>query len=94
MLQITLLQHIRTSTNAFRNFQKWYKNDSQCILGVKYYSQVTQKSFVMKHRNNFHRGVSGTVYFDIILSGATAQDNIPTPSLPDPVPFQTLLSGP
>ena len=94
MLQIILLQYIRISTNAFKNFQKWYKNDSQCISGVKYYRRVTQKSFFMKHRNNFHRGVSGTVYFAIILSGATAKDNIPIPSLSEPVPFQILFSGP
>lgn len=30
-LQIILLQHIRTSRNAFKNFQKLYRNYSQCI---------------------------------------------------------------
>lgn len=69
MLQVTLLQLIRTSTDIFKNFQKWYK----IILSVKCHSQVTEKLFFMQHRNNFHRGVSGTVYFAIILSGATAK---------------------
>lgn len=34
MLQITLLKHIRTFTNAFINIQKWHKNDSLCIWHV------------------------------------------------------------
>jgi len=57
---------------------------------VKYYSQATQKLFLMKHRNNFHRGESGTVCFAIILLGATTKDNLPMPSPTDPVPFQIL----
>lgn len=34
------------------------------------------------------------VYVAITLSGATAKDSLPMPNLPEPVPFQTLLSGP
>lgn len=45
MLQIPLLQHIRTSTNPFKNCQKWYKNYSQCVSGMKYYSHVPLSRF-------------------------------------------------
>lgn len=34
------------------------------------------------------------VYVAITLSGVTAKDSLPMPNLPEPVPFQTLLSGP
>lgn len=82
MLQITLLKHILTFTNAFINIQKWHKIDSLCIL------HVTQEVVCHKAQKPLPQGCVRFGLFSPHSVGSHHQGQYtPPPNLTKPFPF-------